>query len=84
MVFVYLLAYFVKFPFCFIIISFAWYREFNQIILKYAIYENKDFKDIDKIDIKEITENKITWYAKFKDNTIQKIDKNQASRNSWF
>ena len=50
--------------------------------MKYAIYDNKDFKEnIEKIDIEEITEKETTWYAKFKDKTIQKIDIPQADSN---
>ena len=48
--------------------------------MKYAIYDNKDFKE--KIDIEEITEKYPTWYAKFKDKTIQKIDEYQAKSSS--
>lgn len=66
------------------IISQIWFREINQIILKYAIYDNKDFKEnLEKIDIEEITVNEPTWYAKFKDKTIQKIDTPQAKSNSY-
>ena len=51
-------------------------------MLKYAIYDNKDFKEnLEKIDIEEITDIPATWYAKFKDKTIQKIDKSQADSN---
>ena len=49
-------------------------REMNQIMLKYAIYENDSFAKLENLIVDEdISKRPPTWYAKFNDKTMLMI-----------